>query len=88
MHELAGDRLAHVGEHGLEQLEAFRLVLVEGIALAVAAEADDAAQMLEHDQMLAPVVIERLQQHHLLDLPHSLRAELGFLLPGPSPRSP
>ena len=72
VHELAGDGLAQVGQHGLEQVEAFRLVLVERIALAVAAEVDHLAQMLERDEMLAPEVIEGLQQDHLLDLPHGL----------------
>ena len=79
VHELAGDGLAQVGQHGLEQVEALGLVLVERIALAVAAEADHLAQMLERDEMLAPEMIERLQQHHLLDLAHGLGAELGFL---------
>ena len=72
----------------LEQLEAFGLVLVERIALAVAAEADHLAQMLQRDQMLAPEMIERLQQHHLLDLPHGLGAELGLLGVRPCRRPP
>ena len=79
VHQLAGHRLAQVGEHGLEQVEALGLVLVERIALAVAAEADHLAQVLQRDQVLAPQVVERLQQHHLLDLPHRLGAELGLL---------
>src|SRR5918911_1925340 len=39
-HQLRGDRLAQIGAHGLEQSEGFRLVLVERIALPVAAQAD------------------------------------------------
>ena len=35
--------------------------------------------MLQRDEMLAPEVIERLQQHHLLDLAEGLGAELGRL---------
>ena len=68
MHELAGHRLAQARQHGLEQQEAFGLVLVERIALAVGAEADHLPQMLERDEMLAPQVVQRLQQHHLLDV--------------------
>ena len=49
VHELAGDGLAQVGQHGLEQVEAFRLVLVERIALAITTEVDHLAQMLERD---------------------------------------
>ena len=51
-----------------EQHEGLALVLVQRIALAVAAEADHLAQVLERDEMLAPQMVERLQQHHLLDL--------------------
>ena len=72
----ASRRLA---EHRLEQHERLALVLVERIALAVGAEADDLAQVLERDEMLAPQMIERLQQHHLLDLAEVVRAELGRL---------
>ena len=60
-------------EHRLEQLEGFRLVLVQRIALAVAAQADDLAQMVEHDEMLAPQMVERLQQDRLLDIAHARR---------------
>ena len=68
MHELLGDGLAQVGQHRLEQVEALRLVLVERIALAVAAEMDHLAQVLERDEVLAPQVVQGLQQDHLLDL--------------------
>ena len=47
-HQLRGHRLAQLGDHRLEQVEGFRLVFVERIALAVAAQADHLAQMLEH----------------------------------------
>ena len=82
MHQLAGHRFAQARQHVLEQGEALALVLVQRIALAVAAEADDLAQMLERDEMLAPQMVERLQQHRLLDLAHDLRAEIGGLLGG------
>ena len=62
-------------EHRLEELEGLGLVLVQRVALGVAAEADHLAQMVERDQMLAPEMVERLQQHRLLDLAHDLGAE-------------
>ena len=66
----ASRKLASMARTG----ESFRLILVERIALAVAAEADHLAQMLERDEMLAPQVVQRLQQHHLLDLAHDVSA--------------
>ena len=39
----------------LEELEGLGLVFVQRVALGVAAEADDAAQVVERDQVLAPV---------------------------------
>ena len=56
----------------LEQLERFRLVLVERIALRHAAPADDLAQVVERDEVFAPQVVERLQDHLLLDVAHRL----------------
>ena len=47
MHELPGHRLAQARKHVLEQGEALGLVLVERVALAVAAQADDVAQVIE-----------------------------------------
>ncbi len=82
VHELAGHVLAQARQHGLEQHEGLALVLVQGIALPVGAEADDLAQVLERDEMLAPQMVERLQQHHLLDLAEVLRAEVALLALG------
>ena len=79
-HELGGDRLAQIAEHGLEQLEGLGLVLVQRVALGIAAEADHRAQVVEIDQVLAPQMVERLQQDRLLDVIHDLGAEaLGAL---------
>src|SRR5689334_3689494 len=60
-HQLRGHRLAQIGAHCLEQIEGLRLVLVERIALAIAAQSNDLAQMLKHHEMLAPEVIEGLE---------------------------
>ena len=84
-HQLRRHRLAEAAEHRLEQLEGLGLVLVERIALGVAAEADHLAEMVERDQMLAPEMVERLQQHRLLDLAHDVRARSA---PRAAPRLP
>jgi hypothetical protein len=52
----------------LNRLEGLALVLVQRIALAVGAQADALAQMVEREQVLLPEVVERLQQDALLDL--------------------
>src|SRR5665213_4202787 len=67
-HQLRGDLLAQTRHHGLEQAEGLGLVFVERIALAVAAQADHLAQMFQHDQMLAPEMVDGLQQDRLLDI--------------------
>ena len=59
-HQLCGNRLAQMRDHRLEQRKGFRFVLIERIALAIAAQADDLAQVIEHHQMLAPEMIESL----------------------------
>ena len=74
MREHAGDLGAQPVQQALEQLEALGLVFVQRVALGVAAEADDAAQMVERHQMLAPVLVDGLQQHLLLDGAHGLGA--------------
>ena len=69
-----GDLEAQPVQQALEQLEGLGLVLVQRVALGVAAEADDAAQVVERDQVLAPVLVDGLQQHLLLDRAHGLGA--------------
>ena len=63
-------------------VEGLALVFVQRIALAVAAQADILAQMVEMDDVLAPVVIERLQQDRLLDIAHDVGAEIRGALGG------
>ncbi|MPL60832.1 hypothetical protein SDC9_06394 [bioreactor metagenome] len=71
---------AQTVEHRLEQMERLGLVFRQRIALRIAAEADDRAQVFERHQMLAPLAVDRLQQDLLLDHPHRLVAEgLGLL---------
>src|ERR1044072_2306590 len=59
-HQLRGDAFAQALNHRLEQVEGLRLVFVERVALAVAAQSDHLAQILEHQQVLAPKVIKGL----------------------------
>ena len=66
-------------DHRLEQTESFRLVFLQRIALAVAAQADHLAEVIEHDQVLAPQMIQRLQQDGLLDVTHQVRTPLPDL---------
>ena len=56
----------------LKQLEGLGLVLVQRIALRHAAPADHLAQMVERDEMLAPEMVEHLQDDLLLDVAHDL----------------
>ena len=56
--------------------ESFGFVFVERVALTVAAQADHLAEMIEHDQMLAPQMIERLQQDGFLDVADDVGAPL------------
>ena len=60
-------------DQAVEQLEGLGLVFVERVALGIAAPADDLAKMVERDEMLAPEMVERLQQHLLLDIASSPR---------------
>ncbi len=65
LHQLAHDIEAQLGEQRLEQFERLALVFVQRIALAIAAQAHILAQVIEIDDVLAPVVIQRLQQDRL-----------------------
>ena len=76
MHELAGHILAQPAEHGREQLESLAFIFVERIALAIAAKSNRLAQVVECHEMLAPEMVQRLQQNRLLDLPHHIRADI------------
>ncbi len=76
MGELTGYSLAQFAQQCLEQSEAFCLVFIQRITLAITAQSDDLPEMLQCHQMFAPQVIERLQEDSLLHLPHGVRAEL------------
>ena len=78
-HQLCGHGLAQMLTHGLKQIEALRFIFIERIALAVSAQSDHLTQMVEHDQMLAPEMVERLQQNRFLDIADHVDAPLGNL---------
>ena len=82
-HELARHLLAQMADEVVEELERLRLVLVQRIALGIAAPADDLAQVVEGHEMLAPEMVEALQQDLLLDIGHDLgRVRLDALRVG------
>ena len=66
------------GDQRVEQFERLGLVFVERVALGDAAPADHLAQMIEHDEMLAPQMVERLQHHLLFDVAGQIRRILLF----------
>jgi hypothetical protein len=67
-HQLRHHRLAQIGEQRLEQLEGLGLVFLQRIALRVAAETDDRAQVVEVDQMLAPEMVKRLKHNRFFHI--------------------
>ena len=71
---LRDDRLMPLRDQLSEKFERLGLVFVQRIALGHAAPADDLTQMVEGHEMLAPQMIERLQDHLLLDDSASPRA--------------
>ena len=66
-------------QHRVEQRERLGLVFVQRIALAIGAQADALAQMVERIQMLLPHRVQRLDQQRLLDEAHQLGAHVGRL---------
>ena len=72
-HQLGSNGLAQVVEQRCEELEGLRLVFLQRIALGIAAEADDGAQMVEVDDVLAPEMIERLHDDRAFDIMHDAR---------------
>ena len=82
VHKLAHHVGAQLGEKRFEQFERFLLVFVQWIALAVTAQADILAQVIQIDDVLAPIVVQRLQQDRFLDIAHDVEARIGGALRG------
>ena len=59
--------MAQICQQRLEQFEGLGLVFIERVALGIAAEADDRAQMVKIDQMLTPQAVQGFQQDLFLD---------------------
>src|SRR4051794_4587646 len=74
--ELLPDRLDQGGEH----VEALVLVGDEWILLGEAAQVDALAQVVHVVEVLAPALVDDLQEAEALDLAHELRAELLLAL--------
>ena len=70
----------HIHAHPLQQVaehrKSFQLVFVERVALRIAAQPNHLAQMLQQRQMLAPMLVQQLQQQGFFQLVHQIRAEI------------
>ena len=80
MSQLCRDLLTKSIQKVLKQLESLGFILVQRIALGISTETDNAAQMLEGEQMIAPFLINGLQQQLLFDRTHRFSAKRGDLL--------
>src|SRR5262245_14293385 len=70
-HQRPGHLELHRLDQVAEQLEGLALVLLLGVLLRVAAQVYALAQVVERGEMLAPVVVERRQQHVAFDEVHA-----------------
>jgi hypothetical protein len=78
-HQHARDlHLDHVQQLA-EQLEGLALVFLLGVLLRVAAQVDALAQVVQRRQVLAPVAVDALQQHHAHEGRELLGAHLSTL---------
>ena len=67
--------LAQRFQEAFEQLEGFGLVFVQGVALGIAPEVHDRAEVIQPLQMFAPFAVDGLDQDLLFDVRHGRRAE-------------
>jgi len=63
-HQRAGDLVLDLVEQHGEQFKRFALVLLLGLLLGIAAQVDALAQVVEGGEVLAPMGVDALQQHH------------------------
>ena len=79
-------RRHRLGIHLIQQFhehpERFGLVLHQRILLSVRPEMDTFLQIIHLPQMVLPLLIDDLQDDHLLDLPHHVGAEFLFFPDG------
>ena len=66
-------------EHVGEELERLALVLLLRILLRIAAQVDALPQVVELGEVVAPVLVERLQHQAALELAHELGPDLRLL---------
>ena len=82
VHQLPGNVTAQAARRLLEQLKSLALVLVERIALRIAAQANRLPQVLQAHEVLAPEMVERVAARSPSRSTHGLRSERGFLARG------
>ena len=75
-HQRAGDGIFDGVQHLPEQLKSLALVLLLGLLLGVAAQMDALAQVIQGAEVVAPMRINGLQQHHALKAGEVLGANL------------
>ena len=67
VHEHARDFILHAVKQLAKQLKGFAFVFLLGLLLRIASQVDALPQVIQGTQMLTPVGIEALQQHHSLE---------------------
>src|SRR4051794_15128630 len=78
--ELLDDVVLHPLAHHLEQVEALLLVLLERIALAVAAQADAFLQVVEGEEVVLPGHVHRVEHDGALEAADDLLGVAALLL--------
>ena len=74
--QIANDVLAQAGQQIGKQGKGFQLKLGQRVALTEPAQADNLAQMFQRQKMLAPMLVEGLQQNGFFDLANNVRAQI------------
>src|SRR4051794_28620653 len=78
--DVARELVPDVGHQGREHVKALVLVGHEGVDLGESAQVDALAQVVHVVQVLAPALVDDLEQHEALERPHQLAAELVLAL--------
>ena len=80
-HEKAGDIVTNPVLHERKQFECLALIFLLGVLLRIPAQMDALTQVIQHGQMLAPVLIDYLQQHRALEARKGLSTHRVDLAP-------
>src|SRR5688572_23667643 len=68
--ELLDDVGVEAVDEILEHVEPLALILLQGILLPVAAETDALLQVVHREEMVLPELVDGVQHHDLLEVPH------------------